>query len=90
MPGPIKRNIIAKKRVEPKKIVVKDEVTITIKVKNCRKCPFLNTEKTPGRCAEDWYCSKKKNKCISEYIEWPREEPKAVPDWCPYRNKKEE
>lgn len=65
---------------------IKDEVIITIKVKTCRKCPFRNTEKMPGRCAVDWFCSKKNGKRIAGYIEWPSEEPNNVPEWCPFRN----
>lgn len=68
---------------------VLDEVVITTPVKKCDKCPHMDMERTPGAgYALDWFCKKMDNKKIAGYIEWDRDAPK-VPEWCPYRNSKE-
>jgi len=57
-----------------------------LKIKNCKECPFLVVERTMGAgCATDWLCgkTKRKNSKIAGYIEWPSEEPKEIPNWCP-------
>jgi hypothetical protein len=53
------------------------------------ECPKIKYEKTIGAgCADDYLCGAKRNKLIAGYIEWPSEEPKEVPKWCPLRSKK--
>lgn len=55
-------------------------------ISECGKCPFKKEERTMGAgYAEDWICTKK-NKKIAGYIEWPSEEPKEIPTWCPLKN----
>ena len=59
---------------------------VMFKVTKCKECPNLKTFPTPGAgFALDWCCSIAKLKLITGYIEWPSEEPKSIPKWCPLR-----
>lgn len=77
-----------KESLRPKQKVL-DEVDIIIKVQKCNECPFSKTERTQGAgYAIDRFCGPMSNKKVGGYIEWERDEP-CVPEWCPYRNKKD-
>ena len=70
---------------------------ITIKtetnVNKCNECPYHITK--PQYTIDSWehpegyFCSKKDNRPIAEYIEWESELP-PIPEWCPFKNKKED
>lgn len=50
---------------------------------SCKECPNKVEERTMGAgYAIDWNC-KAAERMIKGYIEWPSEEPKKIPDWCP-------
>lgn len=63
--------------------------SIKIEVKRCKDCPRLVVERryTPDSWehAVDWFCEKADKRMIAGYIEWERDEPKGIPDWCPFR-----
>jgi hypothetical protein len=52
------------------------------------ECPHLKLERTPrAGYAHDYICKAKKNgnNKIAVYVEYPSEEPKVIPDWCPFK-----
>jgi hypothetical protein len=57
-----------------------------IEISNCRECKFLSQDRVyTGDSFETvfaWTC-KKKNKLISDYVEWNEEKDMNIPEWCP-------
>jgi len=65
-------------------------MTVFIPINTCMECPHLKIERTIGAgYAHDYICKAKKNgnNKIAVYVEYPSEEPKVIPDWCPFKNK---
>lgn len=61
------------------------------KVKNCLRCPNLETRRTVGAgFALDYLCKAKGMKLIAGYVENASEEPKnhVFPVWCPLKEEK--
>lgn len=63
-----------------------------IEAENCKCCRDLSVEKLytadSWDHAFDWFCTfNGQHKKIAGYIEWPKEEPKEIPAWCPRRQK---
>ena len=59
---------------------------VYLKIKNCKQCPFHDTQRTEGTgYAIDYICLKFNKKKIKGYVESSREEPQnnELPDWCP-------
>ena len=65
-------------------------MTVYLKLETCKLCPYMKTQRTMGAgCAEDWICIKgEKPREIKGYIEYPSEDPKEIPEWCPLRKTK--
>lgn len=71
-------------------------MSIKIEVTNCADCPrlyrqFVRTADSWSH-GHDWICTGidgKDNRSIRSFVEWASEEPKGIPDWCPYRKEKE-
>lgn len=64
------------------KAKVKAKVRLLV-LTNCKDCPHRKIERTENAgYAHDWICHLKDRK-IAGYIEWPSEEPKEIPEWCP-------
>jgi uncharacterized repeat protein (TIGR04076 family) len=63
-----------------------DAVQLTIK--KCGDCPHHKVGSSYSLDGwdrgSDWTCTKA-GKVIVPFVEWKREEPKGVPDWCPLR-----
>ena len=68
------------------------KVLITIKVTDCRQCPYCQAERTKGAgYAYDYFCRKQWEdplavfSTIATYVEYDSEFPKEIPMWCPFR-----
>lgn len=65
---------------------MKQSVTLTTTIDNCKACPFCDTKLTKGYGhALDYFCKKAGNKIIAAYVEWSSQAPQdnEIPDWCP-------
>jgi len=80
------KNDIKNKKIKEKLEVLPKEVEIKYVITSCSKCHFIGTKRTVGAgYALDWFCTKCNNKPIAGYVEWTRDEPSRIPEWCPYR-----
>lgn len=69
-------------------------------IESCKNCPNRRVTRGPGGYSEDWYCHTesisfygpipKEAKKIGGYIEYPSDEPKGIPEWCPLPDAVEE
>jgi len=80
------KNDIKNEKIKEKLEALPKEVEIKYVITSCNQCQFCKTERTPGAgYALDWFCEKNNDKQIAGYIEWSRDEPKRIPEWCPFR-----
>jgi len=68
--------------------------TVSLTIARCKDCPNLHV----GRLYSldgfdrgcDWTCTAANNRAVASFVEWPRDEPKTIPRWCPLRSKPSE
>lgn len=69
----------------------KNSEPVFLKLETCKHCPHLSVKRMytedSWEHAFDWFCSNHNNEKIAGYIEWERDEPKIIPEWCPLRKK---
>ena len=60
-------------------------------INNCKECPHFKIGTSYSfdgwDRGSDWIC-KKADKKLAVFVEWPRDEPKEIPEWCPLLEKK--
>ena len=68
-------------------------MSVFLEIKQCNKCPYLKTQHVYTGDSfdhgDEWLCTKtkRKNNRIAGFVEWTRDEPKEIPEWCPLKRK---
>jgi len=67
-------------------------MSVQLTINKCGECPHKHSKRQytadSWEHASEWLCRAADDKQIAGYIEWSRDEPKKIPEWCPLRKAK--
>ncbi len=66
-------------------------IVANLPITHCSQCPFLEMKRhyTADSFEHEynWYCKKKNDKVIENYVSWNEEKDVKIPKWCPLAQK---